>query len=67
MMIKALVAVAETDFTYPVSFITEPKPGQVIPLNVDGVDGEFVAVEVEPVGFDGSSPYMYTVYVKPKK
>ena len=65
-MIKTLVAVAETDFTYPVSFDCTPQPGQIIPLNVDGVDGEYVAVDVDPVGFDPSNPYMYTIYVKPK-
>ena len=65
-MIKALVAVAETEHSYPVSFENKPKSGQIIPLNVDGVDGEYVVIDVESVGFDRSEPYMYTVYVKPK-
>lgn len=64
MDVKALVAVAETDETFPITFPGEPAPGEIIPLTADGVTSDYVIVDVDPTGFDNSVPYLYQVYVK---
>lgn len=66
MEVKALVAVAETDETFPITFHSEPSPGEIIPLTVDGVTSDYVIVDVDPTGFANSVPYLYRVYVKPR-
>lgn len=66
MTVKAIVAVSETEHTYPMQFDTEPKPGDLIKLTVDNVEGDYVVIDVDPTGFSDSAPYLYGVYVKPR-
>lgn len=66
MTVRAIVAVAETEHSYPMELDEEPKPGDVIVLTVDDVAGEYVVVDVDPTGFSDRAPYLYGVYVKPR-
>ena len=66
MSVKVLVAIAETEKTYPLTLVKEPEVGEPLILYVDGEDREFVITEVDPAGFTNSEPYLYGVYVRPK-
>ncbi|RAH34037.1 hypothetical protein DOT37_07360 [Pantoea agglomerans] len=66
MEVRALVAIAGTKQTYPITLESEPKIGDPITLHVDKSDRDFVVVEVNSTGFSNAAPYLYGVYVKPK-
>jgi hypothetical protein len=66
MDVKAIVAVADSDETFPISFIIEPKLGDILPLTVAGETREYVIVDIDTTGFENSVPYLYRIYVKPK-
>ncbi|MDV5140813.1 hypothetical protein [Chimaeribacter arupi] len=66
MSVKALVAIAETEKTYPFTFDKEPQVGDSLTLYVDEEDREFVVTDVMPTGFVNSPPYLYGVCVRPK-
>jgi len=66
MSVKAMIAIADTKQTYPLTLDDEPKFGDVIKLHVEDAEREFVVVEVDPTGFTSNAPYLYGVYVKPK-
>jgi len=66
MTVRATVAVAETEHSFPMVFDNEPQPGDVVTLTVEGLPGTYVVVDVDPTGFAGNPPYLYGVYVKPQ-
>ncbi|GEM_PF-4875356 len=67
MEIKALVGIAHHEETFPITFESEPKPGDILQLTVEGETSDYTIVDVDPTGFENSTPYLYRVYVKPKQ
>ena len=65
MEVRAIVGIAGTDETYPITFEKVPEPGESITLTVEGISSHYYIVDVDPTGFENSAPYLYRVYVKP--
>lgn len=66
MTVNAMVAIAETEHTFPIQFDSEPQIGEELTLTVDEVPRKYVVVDVDPTGFSNSAPYLFGVYVRPK-
>lgn len=66
MTVNAIVAIAETEDTFPIQFDAEPQIGDEVTLIVDNVSCLYIVIEVDPTGFSNSAPYLLGVYVRPK-